>query len=130
MINLLIQRSKAEVGSVYYRDEEEYMGRKKIVTLPPSYTQAPGLTCSHSSVAIHKGIEVVVIRVCPMVSAVSIQLDKLVDWAVIDHMFWGVTSPTDLKIADIVEVSPLMTEITLGLQTMMCCIAQYDLLTG
>ena len=33
----------------------------------------------------------------------------------------GVTSSTDLKVADVVGMSPSVTEITLGLQTMMCC---------
>ena len=35
-------------------------------------------------------------------------------------MPWGVTSFTDLKVANIVGVSPSVIEITLGLQTMMC----------
>ena len=47
-------------------------------------------------------------------------MSKRVDWAVIDHMSGGVTSSTDPKIADFIRVSPLMTEITLGCQTMMC----------
>ena len=29
MINLLIQRSKMEVGSVYYKDKKEYMRKKE-----------------------------------------------------------------------------------------------------
>ena len=49
-------------------------------------------------------------------------LNKQVDWAVIDHMSGGVTSSTDPKIADLIRVSPSMTEITLGRQTMMCCV--------
>ena len=43
-------------------------------------------------------------------------------------MFRGVTSTTDPKIADVVRMSPLMTETTLGLQTMMCCVAWCGLL--
>ena len=60
----------------------------------------------------------------------NIWLDKQIDWAVIDHVSWGVTSSTDLKIADIVGMSPSMTEVILGCQTMMCCMAQHGLSTG
>ena len=34
----------------------------------------------------------------------------------------GITSSTDPKVANVVGVSPSTTEITLGLQTMMCCV--------
>ena len=44
----------------------------------------------------------------------SSRLSKWVDWAIIDHMSQGITSSTDLKIANFVRVSPSMTEITLG----------------
>ena len=97
--------------------------RKEIVTLPPSYIQAPGSTHTISLVVIHEGVEVVIVRVGPPISVVSFQLGKRVDWAVIDHMSGGVTSSTDLKIAYLVRMSPLVTEITLGLQTMMCSVS-------
>ena len=51
-------------------------------------------------------------------------MSKRVGWAVIDHMSGGVTSSADLKIAGFIQVSPLMTEITLGCQTMMCCVTR------
>ena len=57
-------------------------------------------------------------------------LGKGIDWTVIDHMSWGVTSSTDPKIADVVRVSPLATEITLGHQTMMCSMSQCRFPTG
>ena len=98
--------------------------RKEIVTLPPLYIRAPGLIYLTSLVVIHKGIEVVIIRVGPIVSALSIWLGKGVNWTVIDHMSQGVTSSTDSKVANIVRVSPSVTEITLGRQTMMCSMAQ------
>ena len=41
-----------------------------------------------------------------------------------------ITPPTDLKIADIIRMSPLMTEITLGRQTMMGSMTQGHLTTG
>ena len=98
--------------------------RKEIVTLPPSYIRAPGSTHTISLVVIHKGVEVVIVRVGSPISVVSFWLGKRVDWTIIDHMSWGVASSTDLKIAYLVRVSPLMTEITLGHQTMMCSMAQ------
>ena len=73
-----------------------------------------------SLVVIHKGVEVIIVRVISSISVVSVRLVKWVDWAVIDHMSQGIASSTDPKIADIIGVSPSMTEITLGLQTMMC----------
>ena len=51
----------------------------------------------------------------------NVWLGKWIDWAVIDHMPWGVASSTDPKVANVIGMSPSMTEITLGLQTMMCC---------
>ena len=53
-------------------------------------------------------------------SAANIWLGKWIDWAVIDHMPWGIASSTDLKIADVIRMFPYMTEITEGHQTMMC----------
>ena len=50
----------------------------------------------------------------------NVWLGKWIDWAVIDHMPWGVASSTDPKVANVIGMSPFMTEITLGLQTMMC----------
>ena len=47
-------------------------------------------------------------------------MERRVDWTVIDHVPGGVASSTDLKVAYLVRVSPSVTEITLGLQTMMC----------
>ena len=104
--------------------------RKKIVTLPPFYTWAPGSICPTSLVVIHKGVEVIIIGVSPAISALSVRLDKQIDWAVIDHMFLGVASSTDSKVTDFVRVSPSMTETTLGFQTMMCSMAQGGLLAG
>ena len=103
---------------------------KEIVTLPPSYIQAPGSTHTTPLVFIHKGIEVIVIRIGSPISVVSSWLSKQVDWAVIDHMSWGVTSSADSKIANFIRVSPAMTEITLGRQTMMCHVAWCQLPTG
>ena len=57
-------------------------------------------------------------------------MSKRVGWAVIDHMSGGVTSSADLKIAGFIQVSPLMTEITLGCQTMMCCVTGHQFPTG
>ena len=42
----------------------------------------------------------------------------------------GVISSTDPKVANIVGMSPSMTEITLGLQTMMCCMTGHCLSAG
>ena len=50
----------------------------------------------------------------------NVQLGKGIDWAVIDHMPWDVASSTDPKVANVVGVSPSMTETTLDFQTMMC----------
>ena len=104
--------------------------RKKIVTLPPSYIQAPGSIHSISLVVIHKGVEVIIIQVGFPISAVSIRLGKWVDWAVIDHMSQGITSSTDPKIADVVRMSPSMTEIALGHQTIMCRMTRHSLSTS
>ena len=60
----------------------------------------------------------------------SFRLGRQIDWAVIDHMPWGVASSTDLKVANFVRMSPLMTKITLGHQTMMCCMTQHRFPTG
>ena len=81
------------------------------------------MTHTISLVVIHKGVEVVVVRVGPPISVASFWLGKRVDWAVIDHMSWGITPSTDPKVAYLVRVSPSMTEITLGLQAMMCSMA-------
>ena len=45
-------------------------------------------------------------------------------------MAWVVTSSADTKVAYLVGVSPPMTEITLGLQTMMGSVTGGSLLTG
>ena len=97
--------------------------RKEIVTLPPLYTQAPGSIHTIPLVIIYKGVEVVVIGVSSPISAASVWLGKWIDWAVIDHMPRDVASSTDLKVADVVRMSPSMTKITLGCQTMMCRVA-------
>ena len=81
-------------------------------------------------VVIYKGVEVVVIRVSSSISVANIWLGKRVDWAVIDHMPWGVASSTDSKVANVVRVSPSTTEITLGLQTMMCRVTGCRFSTG
>ena len=47
-------------------------------------------------------------------------MGKWVDWTVINHMSRGVASSTDLKVAYLIRMSPPVTEITLGFQTMMC----------
>ena len=60
----------------------------------------------------------------------SVELAKQVDWAVINHTAQGIASSTDPKIADVIKVSLSMTEITPGLQTMMCCVARCCLSTG
>ena len=52
------------------------MTRKKIVTLLPSYIRAPGLIHTISLVVIHKGVEVVVVRIGPSISALSVWLGK------------------------------------------------------
>ena len=78
------------------------------------------MICTIPLVVIHKGVEVVVIRVGSSISVANVRLGKWIDWAVINHMPWGVASSTDSKVADIVGMSPSVTEITLGLQTMMC----------
>ena len=57
-------------------------------------------------------------------------MGKQVDWAVIDHMSLGITSPTDPKVTDFVRMSPLMTETTLGLQTMMGSVTWCGLMAG
>ena len=57
-------------------------------------------------------------------------MSKWVDWAVIDHMSRGVTSSADPKIAGLIRVSPSMTEITLGCQTMMCCMTGHQFPAG
>ena len=93
--------------------------RKRIVTLPPLYIQAPGLTHTISLVVIHKGVEVIVVRVSSPISQSSIGLVKWVDRAVIDHVAWVIASSADPKIAHLISMSPPTTEITLGLQTMM-----------
>ena len=95
--------------------------RKKIVTLPPSYTQAPGSIRTISLVVIHKGIEVIVIWIGSPISASSVWLGKQIDQAVIDHVPQGIASSADPKIANFIRMSPSVTEITLGCQTMMCC---------
>ena len=45
-------------------------------------------------------------------------------------MAWVIASPADPEIAYLVGVSPPMTEITLGLQTMMGSVTRGRLLTG
>ena len=86
--------------------------------------------CLISLVVIHKGVEVIIVGIGPPISAANIWLGEQIDWAVIDHMPWGVASSTDPKIADIVGMSPSMTEITEGCQTMMCHMTQCSLPTG
>ena len=76
--------------------------RKEIVTLPPSYIQAPGLTHAISLVVIHESIEVIVVGIGSPISVASFRLGKWIDWAVIDHMSRDVTSSTDLKIANLI----------------------------
>ena len=58
-----------EVRTSYYSDKEEYMREEE---LPPLYTQAPGSICPIPLVVVHKGVEVIVIRVGSPISAVSI----------------------------------------------------------
>ena len=94
------------------------------------YIQAPGLIHSIFSAVIHKGVEIIIVRIRPTISAASFWLGKWVDWAVINHVSQGVTSPTDSKIADLVRVSLFKTEITLGRQTMMCSMTQCGFPTG
>ena len=94
------------------------------------YIQVPDSICPISLVVIHKGIEVVVVQVGSLISAVSVWLGKQIDWAIINHMPWGVASSTDLKIADIIRMSPSKTEITLGCQTMMYCMTGHSLSAG
>ena len=84
------------------------------------YTQAPGLIRTIPLVVIHESVEVVIVRVGPSISVANVQLGKWIDWAVIDHMPWGVASSTDPKVANVIGMSPSVTEITLGLQAMMC----------
>ena len=60
----------------------------------------------------------------------NVWLGKWVDWAIINHMPQDVTSSTDLKIADIIRMSPSKTEITLDHQTMMCRMTRRGLSTG
>ena len=76
--------------------------RKQIVTLPPSYIRAPGLTHTISLVVIHKGVEVIIVGIGSPISIASFWLGKRVDWAVIDHMPQSVTSSADLKIANLI----------------------------
>ena len=76
--------------------------RKEIVTLPPSYIRAPGSTHTISLVVIHKGVEVIIIRIDSPISVASFWLGKWVDWAVINHVPWGVTSTADPKIANLI----------------------------
>ena len=45
-------------------------------------------------------------------------------------MPWGVASSTDPKVANVVGMSPSMTEITLGFQTMMCHMTGHCFSTG
>ena len=51
-------------------------------------------------VVIHKGVEIVIVGVGPIISAVSVRLGKRMDWAVINHMSLGIASPADLKVAN------------------------------
>ena len=60
----------------------------------------------------------------------NVWLGKQIDWAVINHMPWGIASSTDSKVANVVRMSPSMTEITLGFQTIMCCMAWHCLPPG
>ena len=83
------------------------------------------MTHTISLVVIHKGVEIIVIRVGPPISVVNSRLGRRVDWTVINHMSWGVISSTNLKIAYLISVSPSVTEITLGRQTMMCSMARH-----
>ena len=105
--------------------------RKKIVTLAPLYTWAPGTTHTISLVIIHKGVEVIIVQVGSPISAVNIRLGKWIYWAIINHMPQGVTSSTDLKIADICHWNaPIYDRDHIGCQTMMCRMTQHSLSTG
>ena len=83
-----------------------------------------------SLVVIHKGVEVIVVQIGPPISASSVWLGKQIDRAVIDHVPWGITSSADPKIANLIGMSPSMTEITLGFQTMMCRMTRCQFSTG
>ena len=96
----------------------------------PSYIQAPGSTHTTSLVVIHKGVEIIVVRVGSPISVASLWLGKQVDRTVIDHMSRGVASSTDPKIAYLIRMPPSMTEITLGCQTMMCGVTRCRFPTG
>ena len=82
------------------------------------------------SVIIHKGVEVIVVQVGSPISRSSIGLGKQVDRTVIDHMSGGVASSTASKVANLVSMSPSMTDVTLGHQTMMGSMTGGCLLTG
>ena len=88
------------------------------------------MTHTISLVVVHKGVEIVIIRVGSPISRSSVWLVKRVDRAIIDHVAPIVTSSADLEVAYLVSVSPSTAEITLGLQTMMGSVARSRLLTG
>ena len=88
------------------------------------------MTHTIALVVIHKGVEIVIIRVGSPISRPGVWLVKRIDRAVIDHMAWVIAPPADSEIAYLVSVSPSTTEITLGLQTMMGSVTQGHLLTG
>ena len=119
-----------EVRVLYYGDKEEYVRKEENCNITPLYIRAPGSIRTIPLVVIHKGVEVVVVRVSASISVVNVWLGKQIDWAVIDHKPWGVASSTDPKVANVIRMSPSMTEITLGLQTMMCRMAGHCLPAG
>ena len=57
-------------------------------------------------------------------------MGKRVDRTVIDHMSGGIASSTVSKVANFVSMSPSMTDITLGCQTMMGSVTGGCLLAG
>ena len=61
-----------DVRLAYYENEKEHMRKEENCNITPLYIQAPGSIYLISSVVIHKGVEVVVVRVCPTVNAVSV----------------------------------------------------------
>ena len=88
------------------------------------------MTHTTSLVVIHQGVEIIVVRIGSPISVASLWLGKRIDWTVIDHMSQGVASSTDPKIAYLIRMSPSMTEITLGRQTMMCGVTRCRFPTG
>ena len=88
------------------------------------------MICPIPLVVVHKGVEVIVVRIGSPISAANVWLGKQIDWTVINHMSQGIASSTDLKVTGIIGMSPSKTETTLGRQTMMCCMTWHCLSTG